>query len=146
MKIGDIYDKDGLKGVVVSVDYTGCHGLIMSLDEVSLNWHEADKWCKQLGEGWFMPSLVDFDSMKNDHNLRRIQETLIRKGMPLCFGDTTYQGTNKGGHMYWSKDLQGSSSGSDYMYVFCLRSSGFSGVSSDYKESDYEYIRAMHRF
>lgn len=144
MKIGDIYDCYGLKGVVVSVDNSGVHGLIMSLDEAFLNWHESNKWCKQLGDGWYMPSLNDFETMKDQHNLNKIQNTLIKIGMPLCFGDKKSQGIHKMGHMYWTKDLQYSSSGSDFMFLFCLCYSGFHSISSDYKEAEYSYIRAMH--
>ena len=36
--IGDIYDKNGIKGVVVMLTDGGRHGLIMSLDEACLPW------------------------------------------------------------------------------------------------------------
>ena len=36
--IGDIYDKDGVKGVVVMLTSGGRHGLVMSLDEACLAW------------------------------------------------------------------------------------------------------------
>lgn len=36
--IGDIYNKDGLKGVVIMLTDGGRHGLIMSLDEACLAW------------------------------------------------------------------------------------------------------------
>ena len=36
--IGDIYDKNGIKGVVVMLSDGGRHGLVMSLDEVCLAW------------------------------------------------------------------------------------------------------------
>lgn len=145
MRIGDIYNKDGLKGVVVYVDHSGVHGLIMSLDEAFLNWYESEQWCKKLGDGWFMPSVKDFESMKNNDNLNKIQDTLIRNGMPMCFGDKTCQGINKDGHMYWTRDLQTTSLGHDFMWVFCLDYKGFSQMSSDYKEAKYSHIRAMHR-
>ncbi|MBO7189946.1 MAG: hypothetical protein J6V55_05100 [Alistipes sp.] len=145
MRIGDIYNKDGLKGVVVYVDNSGVHGLIMSLDEAFLNWYESDKWCKNLGDGWFMPSVKDFEQMKNDDNLNQIQNTLIRVGMPMCFGDKDCQGNNKDAHMYWTRDLQANTLGHDFMWVFCLGYNGFSQMSSDYKEAKYSYIRAMHR-
>lgn len=144
MRIGDIYNKDGLKGVVVYVDNSGVHGLIMSLDEAFLNWYESDKWCKNLGDGWFMPSVKDFEQMKNDDNLNQIQNTLIRVGMPMCFGDKDCQGDNKDAHMYWTRDLQANTLGRDFMWVFCLGYNGFSQMSSDYKEAKYSYIRAMH--
>ena len=36
--VGDIYDKNGVKGVVVMLTDGGRHGLIMSLDEACLAW------------------------------------------------------------------------------------------------------------
>ena len=146
MRIGDYYNKDGLKGVVIFVDNSTMHGIIMSLDEAFLNWNESEKWCKNLGDGWFMPSVKDYEAMKDKDNLDKIQCTLIRVGMPLCFGDKNLSGTHKGGHMYWTKDLQSNSSGYEFMWVFCLGYNGFSQMSSDYKEAEYSYIRAMHRF
>ena len=37
-KVGDYYEKDGLKGIVVRVDASGEHGLIMSLDKCAKRW------------------------------------------------------------------------------------------------------------
>lgn len=37
-KVGDLYDANGLKGIVVKVDDSGQHGLIMSLDDSDANW------------------------------------------------------------------------------------------------------------
>lgn len=37
-KVGDIYDCNGLKGLVVDVDETGSHGLIISLNESNKDW------------------------------------------------------------------------------------------------------------
>ena len=36
--VGDIYDKDGVKGIVVVLYNGGLHGLVMSLDETCLAW------------------------------------------------------------------------------------------------------------
>lgn len=94
--VGDIYDKDGVKGIVAVVYDGGAHGLVMSLDEACLAWstlprkkvkktgannkhdgmanmkaierHIAEnnfswddfpafKWCRDKGEGWFLPSV-----------------------------------------------------------------------------------------
>lgn len=41
-KVGDMYNQNGLKGVVVKVDASGQHGLIMSLEGVKETW-TADK-------------------------------------------------------------------------------------------------------
>lgn len=40
--VGDIYDKNGLKGMVVSVDGTGNHGLLLSLEESKADWTADD--------------------------------------------------------------------------------------------------------
>ena len=37
-KIGDYYEKEGIKGIVVKVDTSGEHGLIMSLDRFKGEW------------------------------------------------------------------------------------------------------------
>lgn len=37
-KVGDIYDENGLKGIVVRVDASGEHGLIMSLKKCAKKW------------------------------------------------------------------------------------------------------------
>lgn len=94
--VGDIYDKDGVKGVVIMLYDGGYHGLVMSLDETCLAWstlhrkqlkktganHQFDgeenmkaiekyiaennlswedfpafKWCRDKGNGWYLPSV-----------------------------------------------------------------------------------------
>ena len=44
-KVGDLYNKDGVKGIVIKVDETGEHGLIMSLDHFNGEW-SSDKKAK----------------------------------------------------------------------------------------------------
>lgn len=41
-KLGDIYDKDGVKGLVVKVDAKGEHGLVMSLEGSGARWCTGD--------------------------------------------------------------------------------------------------------
>lgn len=81
---GDLYDEDGVKGVVFHVTDGGTSGYIMSLDQGDLQWstenewvnciftrgdwhtedmlkkgadkYPAAKWCADHGDGWFMPS------------------------------------------------------------------------------------------
>ena len=94
--VGEIYDKDGIKGIVAVLYDGGEHGLVMSLDETCLAWSTisrkqikktgandrysgianmkaiekyiadnnlswdlfpAFKWCRDKGEGWFLPSI-----------------------------------------------------------------------------------------
>lgn len=51
-KMGDIYDKDGLKGIVVKVDESGQHGIIMSLDKFTGKWYN-DKKAKFLTDAFY---------------------------------------------------------------------------------------------
>ncbi len=94
--VGEIYEKDGVKGIVALLYDGGIHGLVMSLDEACLAWSKiprrqtklvgatdrynglanmkaveryiadnnlswdmfpAFKWCRDKGEGWFLPSI-----------------------------------------------------------------------------------------
>ena len=88
---GDLYDVNGVKGVVFYVDETGTSGLIMSMDQEYLQWstvyewanclsnkgewntedmlklgadkYPAAKWCVEHGEGWYMPSSYEMNLM-----------------------------------------------------------------------------------
>lgn len=41
-KVGDIYNANGLKGLVVDVDASGKHGLLLSLEESDKDWIEDE--------------------------------------------------------------------------------------------------------
>lgn len=95
-EIGDLYERDGVRGIVCYVSDEGRHGLVLSADETSLPWSlfrkpdlrtvgadnrsdgaanmetvaryiaenglswedfPAFQWCRELGEGWYLPSL-----------------------------------------------------------------------------------------
>ncbi|MCM1028823.1 MAG: hypothetical protein NC342_00455 [Pseudoflavonifractor sp.] len=58
-KVGDIYDRNGLKGLVVDVDESGNHGLILSLEESDKDWL-ADKAHSMNTNAFF-----EEDGMKN---------------------------------------------------------------------------------
>lgn len=88
---GDLYEEDGVKGVVFYVENGGVSGLIMSLDEEYLAWstenvwanctsgrgdwntedmlklgadkYPAAKWCVDHGEGWYLPSSQELHLM-----------------------------------------------------------------------------------
>ena len=88
---GDLYNEDGVVGVVFHVDTMGTSGYIMSLDEADLQWSTeniqancfsgngkyntedmlklgadkfpAAKWCADHGNGWFMPSSTELKWM-----------------------------------------------------------------------------------
>lgn len=144
--IGDLYNNDKIKGVVISVDSSNEHGLIISLYEAYLNWYEAEKWCQNFGDGWFMPSRNNLKAMENNVYLQAIQHTLLFHGIPLHFGSKSSPHFDHG-HIYWTKDFYGHHDfcKHDWMHVFCLDSNGFSSYTSDSKDRKH-YIRAVHKF
>lgn len=58
-KIGDIYDVDGLKGVVVAVDASGEHGTIMTIE------HSSEKWCSDKDQKFDTNLFYEDDGQKN---------------------------------------------------------------------------------
>ena len=106
-EVGQYYDYNGLRGVVFAVNEDGTHGLIISLDEVMIEWSTfrkeelckvgatdqydgaknmeavadyiaknnlswdhfpAFKWCKEKGEGWYLPAIDEVLQLGNNFN------------------------------------------------------------------------------
>lgn len=59
-KVGDIYEKDGLKGLVIQVTDGGKHGLLMSLQASGAKWYQKDKETKYATSAFY-----EDDGMKN---------------------------------------------------------------------------------
>ncbi len=71
--IGDIYDKDGVKGVVVMLTDGGRHGLVMSLDEACLAWSTLPrKQVKKVGAS---------DRYNGEANMRAVEKYIAEKGL-----------------------------------------------------------------
>lgn len=105
--IGQYYDHNGIRGIVVALNEERTHGLLMSLDEVMIEWSTfrkeelckvgaedrtngennmkaieryiaehnltwdhfpAFKWCKEKGEGWYLPSIDEVLTIGNQYN------------------------------------------------------------------------------
>lgn len=106
-EIGELYDFNGVKGVVCMVTEDGLHGMVLSLDEIYLPWSEfrkpdlrvvgaddrtdgagnmtkiaayiaannlswedfpAFKWCRDKGEGWYLPSIDELLTIGHSYN------------------------------------------------------------------------------
>ena len=63
-QVGDIYDVDGVKGIVVNVDVSGQHGLIMSLKGFK------GKWGKVAGYNKFTKA---YDELNGVNNCKKIK-------------------------------------------------------------------------
>lgn len=70
-KIGDIYNKDGIKGLVVSVDNGGEHGLIMSLEGCD------NRWCK----GSVKTAVGATDENDGATNMAAVEAYIAKKGL-----------------------------------------------------------------
>lgn len=106
-EVGQYYDYMGVRGVICHVTPNGKHGLILSLDEVMIDWSTfrkgslcevgatsttdgaanmaavakyiadnnlswdnfpAFKWCREKGEGWYLPSIDEMLTISNNYN------------------------------------------------------------------------------
>lgn len=106
-EVGELYDRNGIKGVVCSVSEDGQHGLVLSLDEIYLHWSQfrkpnlrsvgadnrtdgqvnmekiaayiaandlswddfpAFKWCREKGEGWYLPAIDEILTIGHNYN------------------------------------------------------------------------------
>ena len=106
-EVGQYYDYNGLRGIVFATNEDGTHGLIISLDEVMIEWSTfrkeelckvgakdqydgaknmeavadyiaknnlswdhfpAFKWCKEKGEGWYLPAIDEVLQLGNNFN------------------------------------------------------------------------------
>lgn len=106
-EIGDLYNENGLKGVVCALSEDKRHGLIISLEELYLHWSDfrkpdlcvvgatdradgmvnmetvaryiaennlswdnfpAFKWCREQGEGWYLPSIDEILLIGHNYN------------------------------------------------------------------------------
>lgn len=60
-QVGDIYEVNGVKGVVFAVTNDGKHGRVISFEETYANYDDAVAWAQSLGEGWRLPN---YDEVK----------------------------------------------------------------------------------
>ena len=80
-KVGDIYNVNGIKGIVFVVSSNGQHGRIVSLDELNkVSWYSAKQWCESYGEGWRLPTLQELELIYK--NIELINELLFFEDKP----------------------------------------------------------------
>ena len=179
--VGDIYDKDGVKGIVAVLYEGGRHGLVISLEEACLPWctlhrkkvkkagatnqldgeenmraiekyitdnglswsdFPAFKWCRERGEGWYLPSINELWSagtmymggtrIASNRRLRRIynDNMELAGGKPLS------------GIMYYHSSTEDK----DAKYsLYSHMNSEAPYINSGYK-GDELFVRAVHKF
>ena len=106
-ELGQLYDRNGVRGIVVALNEDRTHGLVMSVDQTMASWSvfrkgnyrlvgasdkmdgeknmaivaeyiakenlswddfPAFKWCREKGEGWYLPSIDEVLTIGNNYN------------------------------------------------------------------------------
>ena len=62
--VGDYYNDGDKQGIVFEISADSIHGKIVNLHDLGeTTWHKAHLACKNLGEGWHLPSMAEWESM-----------------------------------------------------------------------------------
>lgn len=80
-EVGYYYNRDGKQGVVFEVKNGGRNGKIISLDETYDSWYGAKSWCRDKGDGWYLPSKDELLAVCSNKSL--VNKTLVDKGEKL---------------------------------------------------------------
>lgn len=179
--LGDIYNKDGITGIIIMLYDGGNHGLIMSLDEACLAWSTlprkqqkktgaddqfngianmqaiekyiadnnlsweafpAFKWCRDKGEGWFLPSINELWSAGTMYlgGSRTSGSRRFRKNFNANI--TNAGGTPLNNLMFYHSSTEDK----DARYAkYSHMNSEPPHIQSGYKADDL-FVRAFHKF
>lgn len=77
--IGDIYENDGLKGIVFSVDKSGKSGKVLSIGpSLSCSWKDFQKKKAPFAEPWRVPDIYELEEIfVNEDTYQKICKTLM---------------------------------------------------------------------
>lgn len=111
-KVGDCYDVGGKKGVVFEVTADGQHGKIIAITQPTekMTWYKAMQWAKQLKDGWYIPSLNEFEVLLDrlDIVANKLQEVGV-KAPHFCWSTAEF-----GADCAWCISLRTDSKGGFY--------------------------------
>ena len=124
-QLGDYYNRNGNKGVVIEISNGGRNGKMLSLDETECSWSEAMQWCRNHGDGWRLPT--------KDELL-----AIYRNKLDINYWLTRYKGGKLKDGIYWSS--------TEYNSGCAWLVDMFSGGTGTYDKSNYDYVRAVSAF
>ena len=133
-KVGDLFDVDGVKGVVFTASSDGSHGRVISCDQWYCDWYTAKANCESLGSGWRLPTKQELiilfnETRKNDD----FKDGLFWADAPQMEWDNTY----------WGEE---SNSNSDYVWIGYLSNYYAETNTTSSKSGYYKYVRAVYAF
>lgn len=126
-QVGYYYNRNGKEGVVFEVTNGGRSGKIVSVVQGQMSWYDASGWCQSLGSGWYLPSIVELESIYGVKE--EIKKTLGEKGK-----DTIHN------EFYWSHE-----SSYDNRCAWIINMYGGATGGSNAKSHDF-YVRAVSAF
>ena len=130
-KVGDLYNEDGMLGVVVETWDSGRSGKILSLAESRKTWSDAECYCKSLGDRWRLPSVEELRLLSLDKNhYNAIEKTFERYGSDL-------------NGSYWSSTKSGNTILNKYPTAYIVKGDG---EYSDKPVCNNYYVRAIAEF
>lgn len=176
--IGDLYDENGVRGVVCALSDDHQHGLVLSLDELYLAWtpvkdayvvgatsnadgaenmvivekfiadnkltwdaFPAFKWCRDKGEGWYLPAIDEVLAMGNNFNGgNRINYNRAARNR---FNDAL---KNNGGERIERLGIYFSSTEIDKRNAHCSHTSLEPPYVYSYPKHNKFLVRAVHKF
>ncbi len=126
-KVGDYYNEKGKEGVVFEVSADGRSGKIVSLDETFAQWDDANVWCRNKGDDWYLPAKDELKAIYK--NKSTINSTLTKHGVARLSGE------------YWSSTESAESA--EFCAWLVYMNDGFTRGDDKFRNS---YVRAVSAF
>lgn len=173
MQIGDYYNKGGLTGVVISVDASGQHGLLMSLRSYHCQWYNGSRDVKTNARDQY-DGMKNQEYIRNHYGLSQYPAFAYCVGLgsgwylpaigelrPLCeptnyaavegtltqYGEKLFPGNHNAELFLSSTEGDRVAHDLDHLMVLVLGVSSWGvEITSDTKRSAYECVRAVHKF
>ena len=124
-QLGDYYNRNGKRGVVIEISNGGRNGKILSLNDTKCDWEDAKQWCRNHGTGWYLPSKYELLAIyQNKQNVN----CWLKK----------YKGGTLENSYYWSSTEYDSG-----LAWYVSMNYGFTDLSTE--SLDY-YVRAVSAF
>ncbi len=125
-KVGDYYDANGKQGVVFAINSDGKHGKIVGLNDLGkMNWNSAVSACRNLGNGWRLPSKGELLAIYNVKGTLNSTLAAVGDELPSVFH---WSSTEYNSDCAWSVSM------------------GYGYTGNGSKSGNFFYVRAVSAF